>query len=1067
MRSKFKWIFTLLLAFTMQFSFAQEKTITGIVSDANGPIPGANVTIKGTKRAVSTGFDGKYTIKAKEGETIVYSFMGMKEISKEVGASNVINTILQDDSKVLTEVVVTAVGIKKKTDAITSTSQQIKTKELTQASNPNALQALAGKVSGLQVNNSSNGANPTSRIVLRGTRSLTGNSEALVVIDGAISNANTLQQLPPEIIESMNVIKGQQGAALYGEQGSNGVIVVTTKKGAKSSKLEVTLNSSIDFQNVSYLPKRQDKYGQGWVVDNYDFLFPGNDPRNGNTQFSPWENGGWGPSYSNSNWTGTTVPVGLPQADGTIITEKYESRGYDNIKDFYQTGTIFQTGLNINVGNEDGYAMFNMGNLRTDFIVENDKLKRNNFLFKAGKSFGKLKVDGIASYTNQTVQQTDSNLLDELLQTPTHIDITKFKNSGYARSWSAYILNPWEVINRKRFEDVTNNFNGNIRFEYKFNKHISASNTTNVQTNSIISTSHNDGFNEDYIVDYSPFTLSEANGPTEHYSAMGGAENFEKSDFFIKNNSSRNYYNDFLLNFDYDLTQNLNLKANLGNNIQDNFRSVSEQGGTQLKIPGWYNIKNVINPATITDLENAVYHVRRTSFFGNIDLGYKDYLFLNATARYEKSSVMPKWFIYPSAGVSFIPTKAINALKDKNTLNYLKLYANFSKVGNTTAVSSYDLTDVVKVGAGFPFNGQLSFIPRRGDVDPNIQPEFVITKEVGFSSAWLKDRITLDANYYITDTNQLITNATTSRASGLNTRLSNTGKLENKGFEIDLGLNPIRNENGFNWNIKAGFTKYKTIVKELAEGVDEVNMFSTASVGVFAVKGEEFPTIKATQFQRDVNGNIIVNSLGIPIPTSTLNKVGKANPDYIVNLSNTFSYKGISLTCVADLRAGHSVYSQTYNRMLQPGFTVDSAEFDREQPYLIPNTVINNSLPSTPNYVPNTTAVTPAQQANYYRALSTIGEYSLVDASAIKIREIALSYTLPKSMLKNTGITNFKFGVNARNPFVFFLDNGNGRKNLGYTDPEASNATNNAQGYSNVGQYPTTRTLGASLSVTF
>ena len=465
MRSKFKWIYALLIAFTMQFSFAQDKTVTGKVEDSSGSLPGVNVLVKGTNRRVTTDFDGKYSIKAKEGEVLVFSFVEMTDQSKTVGASNVVNVTMKS-ANLLNEVVVGALGIKKRVDATTTNNQVVRAKELTQASNPNIIQSLVGKVSGLQINTINSGVNSTARIVLRGSRSISGNNQALIVIDGAISSAELLQQLPPDIVESANVIKGAQGAALYGDQGVNGVIIVTTKKGTKGSKMTVDFNNSVDFETVAYLPQRQTLYGQGWTDPS--FSFAAGDPRNGNGRFVPWENGAWGPAFNNPLFANTTVPVGLPQADGTFKFTKWESRGSDNIKSFFSTGNILQNSATVNIGGEDSYLLFNVKRETRDFMIKGDELQRTSFLLKAGKKFGKFNIDGNINYIVQRTSQStafdlpanNNSMLDELLQAATNIPVEQFENAGTAHHWTVYALNPWEVNRKTRSERKSYNFNG-------------------------------------------------------------------------------------------------------------------------------------------------------------------------------------------------------------------------------------------------------------------------------------------------------------------------------------------------------------------------------------------------------------------------------------------------------------------------------------------------------------------------------------------------------------------------------------------------------------------------------
>ena len=1072
MRSKFKWIFTLLLAFTMQFSFAQEKTVTGVVSDKSGPAFGANVVVEGTKRGTQTDMDGKYTIKVNQGETLVFSYIGMESQSIKVGSQTKINVKLVEGGAIkLDDVMITgALGNRKKKDAMTSSAQVVSNKELMTASNPNAVQSLAGKVSGLQINTTNNGANPSTSITLRGQRTITGNNQALVVIDGAISSAAILQQLPPDIIMNMSVLKGVQGAALYGEQGSNGVIVVTTKKGSEK-KLTVNVNSSIDYQSVLFLPKRQTTYGQGWVSGSYDYSFNNpSDPRNGNTQWSPYENGAWGPAFNDPAWAGTMVPVGLPQADGTIFQSPWKSLGSDNIKKFYQTGSVVQNSVSLNAGSDDGYVSFNYTRTTNDFVVKDDGLKRNYFTLRAGKKAGKWKVDGVVAYTNQSNTYTDSTLLYDLLQTPTNVDVSMFSDSGTAHNWTVYARNPYQVIKQIRNTNDTNNFNGNLKLQYDFSKNIFLTNNANVQMNSNIYQYHNDGFNENPMLDYSSLLTSASGAQTGSYTDLGGAPQYEQSRYDIQTSLERKIYDDLVLNFNYKLTDNLGLTSFIGQNIQDTYLRYTEQGGNNLKVPGWYNMQNVLNPDSILSLSNGYTQTRKVATFANADLNYKEYLFFNATGRYEETSTVPgKKFMYYSGGSSFILTEAFKNLKGK-TLNYAKVYANYSKVGNTSAVAPFSLTDVSYGASGYPYNygGLVSYMPRRGFVDPNIRPEFVFSKEVGGQFNFLKDRIILDAAFYVNDTDHLITSATTSTTSGISSLQSNTGKLQNKGYEVGFNFTPVEmKDNGFRWNVRTGITQYKTIVKDLTEGTSEIALLSGSSVGIYAIKGEQFPSIKLSQFQTDASGHVIVGASGIPTVSSTLVKSGNATPQYIINFSNTFSYKGFSLNVVADYRANYSIYSQTYNAMLFAGYTPDSAEFDRSAGYLFPNSVVNTSLPSTPVYATNTTTITPSRLGTYYETLSRVGQYSLFDASAVKVREISLAYTLPSKMLKDTGITNVKFSVYARNPFIFFIYNGGkyGKKNEGYTDPEASTSST-IPGYSNVGQYPSTKSLGFSLNIT-
>ena len=505
MRSKFKWIYALLVALTMQFSFAQEKTISGIVSDATGSLPGANVVVKGTTRGTQTDVDGKYTISAKAGDVLVISYVGMADKTVSVGAASTYNVKLAAGEELET-VIVGAMGIAKKKNAITSSTQLVKSAEITQAANPNTLRSLAGKVSGLQINNQSNGVDGATRIVIRGPKSITNDAAALIIIDNIVANVAILNNLPAEIVESVNVIKGAQGAALYGEQGVNGVVIVTTKRGNKGGKMKITLNSSVDFESISFVPKKQSKYGQGWDGGKIDF-----------------ENGGWGAPMD-----GTIVNVGLPQADGSYIQAPY-SYVKDNIKQFYKDGTIFQNGFAAELGDENGYLLFSANNQKTDFIVQGDKLNRNTFLFKGGMKFGKLSIDGGFTYNNSATKQSDAaETLGQLLQSASSIPIGLFANSGGNEGWNVYYANPFWKRDNNRLTRTRDFYNTNIKLGYKFSDKFSMDYIGSIQSTSInqITTRNN--------LDNIPFVVSQQGNLSQ------------VSEFYQTNSFSRDYYGDII-----------------------------------------------------------------------------------------------------------------------------------------------------------------------------------------------------------------------------------------------------------------------------------------------------------------------------------------------------------------------------------------------------------------------------------------------------------------------------------------------------------------------------------------
>ncbi|MFV8355303.1 SusC/RagA family TonB-linked outer membrane protein [Flavobacterium sp. XS1P32] len=1031
MKLKFNGFLVLLLVLVAQITFAQERAVSGVVSDNAGlPLPGVSVLVKGTKSGTQTDFDGKFSIKATPSQVLVFSYLGMKTQEIAASSSNV-SVKLMDDSVQLEGVIVGALGIKRNKNALTSAMQVVASKELTQAANPNVVQSLVGKVSGLQINKSTNGVNATNRIVLRGTRSITGNNEALVVIDNSISSSATLQQLPPELIESINVIKGMQGGALYGEQGVNGVIIVTTVKGKQKGKITVNVNSAIDFETISFMPKTQNKYGQGWDGVHY-----------------PDENGSWGLPFD-----GVLRPTGLAQADGLELELPY-SFIKDNVKDFFQTGTTFQNGFSINAGSEDSYALLSANKVNTEFVVNGDRLERNSFLFKAGKKVGKFSIDGNLNYTYQKSAETSPDLLDDLIQTAGNIPLDLFKNSGNEGNYNIYFKNPYWTIDNNRNDARRTFINAIAALKYEINKNINVTYTGNLQLTNREAQSHINVYTE-------PAAL-----------AGVGANRNQPSEFFASQSSLRTYYGDLLVNFDYDLTEDLNLKVNTGVNTQDRYFRATSQGGQNLDIPGLYAINNVKSPANPSTLDNRLLKSNRAAVFTNVDLGYKDYLFLNLTGRNEWSSVLPKEnnnFFYPSAGVSFIPTVAFEGLKSE-TLTYLKVAANIVRVGNSSAIQPFALTEIGVFPTGFPYGQLGSYTINQRPTDKNIKPEFVTTKEVNVNIGLFNNRITLDGSAYISDTKDLITFANTSSTSGLAAFQSNIGDMTTKGLEIDLGLVPVKTED-FTWNLRASYATNKSVINSLKGGITEVNLFSdaTAGAGIFAQVGQEFPLIKGTTFVKDANGSVILNQFGLPTRTSSNSILGKATPDYILGLSNSFAYKGFTLTAVMDYRTGHQIISGTKADLTWPGRLEESAAFDREVGFIMPNSVIETT-PGSGVYTPNTTVFTAAGHGpngiiDYYDSLRRSGQHNVINATAFKVRELALSYSVPTTLISKIGLTSLRFGVNARNPFTVLA-----KSNKGYTDPEASDSTannGNGQGYSGTGQYPNTRTFGGSMNLTF
>lgn len=1014
MRKKLNQLTLLLFLLATQLFQAQEKNVSGKVIDPKGQaLVGASVVVKETGTGTQTDIDGSFTIKASPTQTLVISYLGSKTKEISAGSSN-LTIRLEDDSQVIEGIVVTALGIKRKPDEITGASHVVKSSELNQAKAPNAAIGLVGKVSGLQINTSNNGVNPNTRIQLRGFRSISNNNEALIVINGVISTAGAFTELNPEIIESINVMKGPSGAALYGSQGSNGVIIVTTKKGTKNAeKFRTTLNSSFTFEELAYTPEVQTRFGQGYQ---------------GAQDFT--ENTNWGPELD-----GTLQPTGLAQTLYPYIARK------DNIKDFFTTGYTALNSIAISSGDENGYMNFSAGNQKTEGIVPGDVFKKNNFNLSAGKTAGKLSVNGNMRYTASNVNTAggiDGSIYNSLLQVPVNVPVGEFSHGDNAAHWTYWELSPYWRLKNERRQTKSQTFEGVGELNYKFNNNISATYRGSFRSVSANSTRFFNGYSHPVVYWGSP-----VNTPSSYY---------------VSNENSRRLYSDLMLNFDYQLTEDITFKANLGNNIQ-NFESnfVSMQG-ENLIVPGVYNISNITGNATPEDAKSKR---RGFAYFLNTDFGYKDFLFLNITGRKEWTSVLDpenNAFPYGSAGISFIPTKAFENFGG-GFIDYMKLSASIVKVGNAD-IDPYDINDRFGVagGAGFPYANINSFVQNLSIADKNLKPESTVSKEVNLNVEFLKRRITFDASYYTSRNYDQIIAIQPSYASGANEAIVNVGETKSTGLELDLGLTPIKTKN-FSWDFKVTYSAPKTTVTKVSDNSKEVPVGQfVGTVGIKAIEGEQFPMIVGTGYQTDAQGNVIIDaSTGDPLKQSNKN-LGKTTPDYILGLISNVKFKNIKLSAVFDYRTGHVFYAGTKDDLIQNGSDVATAENGR-QPFIFPNSVIETS----PGVFTQNTTVTTSGDQNYYTGIyREIDENFVLDATAFKCREIALTYDFSKKALGKTFIDALSIGFNVRNAFMILP-----KQNRNYSDPEFSFTTGNNVGLSTSAQGPSTRTYGFNVNISF
>jgi len=1014
MKTKFNGILTLLLAFVVQLTFAQEKTISGtVVDETNMPLPGATVVIKGTTTGASTDFDGKYTITANTGDVLTFSYVGYSEQDATVATSNTIDIALALDNS-LEEVVITALGVKRKSDAVTSSNQVVKAETLTQANNPDVVQGLAGKVSGLQINTTNTGLTPSTDIILRGTSSISGNNNALIVIDNVISTASTLSEIDPNNIASMNVMKGASGAALYGSRGGNGVVIVTTKKGTdNNTKFTVDIKSSMTFEEIAYTPQRQDRFGQGWEGD-LDWT----------------DQGAWGPEFDGSNQT-----VGIPYPGAT----DWRFHNYNHIEDhldpFFDTGITYQNSVSLAAGDKDGYINFSANKQKIEGIIPGNEYRKDFFNLNASKTAGRWTVGTVIRYMTDETDRTANGTYASLSQTPTNVNITDFSSGAFRDHWTLYATSPYWNLKNRRAVTNANRVEAQADLKYDFNEHINVvlrSSVNSLESNSL---SYNNGFIDTVQ------TL--------------GTDRSETSRFDKSKSTFRQLYTDLLFNFDYNLTDDIHFTSLVGANLSETKTDLVGLGGENITIPGLYSIGNIDGePDNKTQDESLQ---RGASAYIAPSFDYKDYLFLNLTGRYEETSVLSKenrGFFYYGGGLSFVPTKAFPSIKGK-AIQKLKLSASYTLTGNAS-VSPYSINYRAGQAAGFPFTGN-SFVASSAAADADLVNEDVYTAEFNLNADLLRinntSRVTLDFAYYNQTNENQILNTTVSSASGLTNAIINVGETETTGLEFDLGLVPVKTDN-FKWDLNVGYATSETMVNKVTDQSDEVLLRNSGTAGIYAIKGQEFPLIKGSAYTRDDQGRVVLDSNGNPIIDSELKVLGKVTPDYSINFATGVTYKNFRLNAVMDYRTGHSFYSGIASNLTQIGGTIESAQNGREA-FLFPNSTIEGSG------VANTTVLTggnsPAQFQSYIQDnYGAIDENFVLDATAVKLRELSITYDLPTKMLKNTFLTKLRVGASGRNLYTWLP-----RENREYNDPEIGT------GLSGYGQTPPTRAYTMSLNLIF
>ncbi|QYA25384.1 SusC/RagA family TonB-linked outer membrane protein [Gramella sp. MT6] len=1086
MKTKFSSILTLLLAFVVQMTFAQERTITGTVTDSDGlPLPGVNIVVKGTSNGAQTDFDGNYSITAQQGDVLVFSFVGLKTAEYAVSNNDNIDVVMEADSAQLEEVVVTALGIKREKKSLGYATQEVAGEAVSDNPSQNFVNALSGKVAGLNIKQSGTMGGSTN-VVIRGNSSLTGNNQALFVIDGTpVSNLNTndsdqltgrggydygnaASDINPNDIASINVLKGAAATALYGARAANGAIIIETKKGSKSKGIGVSVQSSITVSNpdMKTLPEYQKQYGAGYGAyyeseDGYFNLYDIDGDGNLDEATPFTEDASFGAAFDPNRMIYQWNSI-YPQLD-TYQQATPWTAGENDPNTIWETGYTSINSVALDGGTDKSTFRISGTHLNQQGNLPNSLIKRNTLKFSGSHEF----TDKFSAQANITYTKTDGkgrygtgysslNVMQQFRQWfQTNVDFQEQRRAYFATgeniTWNPnspsdlspiYSDNPYFTFYENFQTDTRNRYFGNVNLNYEFN---------------------------DVFSLLGRFTFDTFDELQEERINVGSSDVAKYSRF---NNRAAEYNYDLILNFNKDVTEDLNVDGNLGFNLRRNEQnSIYAQTNGGLNAPGFYALSNSaspINPPTEYEMVRML-----DGIYARAGVGYLNTYYLEGTIRRDRSSTLPiednnNVFYYPSISSSVILSNII----DGDWLSFAKLRANYAEVGNDT--DPYNVFNTYTIFA--PFGGAGVASNNSSLNNPALKPERMKSYEFGLEANFFDRRVGFDVSYYNSQTEDQITPVPVSTATGFTSKLLNAGTIENKGIEVSLNLNPIRTED-FNWNINVNWAKNENTVLELTDGIDNLQLASVqGGISINAAPGQPYGAIRGTDYVYDDQGNRLITSAGYYQRTPNANYIiGNIQPDWTGGVQNTFAYKNLSLGFLIDVQKGGDLFSLDQWYGTATGI-YQSSVGTNELGNPIRNTIENgggvildgvqgdvtfnpDGTYEVTNTSPNTTRARTDYFGNPYGYARNANKGHVYDAGYVKLREANITYNFGDKFIDATPFTRASISLIGRN--LWIID-----KNIPYSDPEAGLSSGNIQGYQS-GAYPTMREIGASLKFNF
>jgi TonB-linked SusC/RagA family outer membrane protein len=1081
-------------------AFSQTQTITGKVTDQAGQdVPFATIRVKGTKVGTSADAQGYYSIKASSSQTLIITGTGITSKEVPVGNETTLNVVVQHQTTSLSEVVVTSLGIQRQSKELGYSTSKVNTSELTQAKVVNVATGLAGKVSGLSINLVNNGVKPDVRITLRGNRSILGNNEPLLVFDGIQLPVTYLSLFNPEDVMNVTILKGASASALYGSAASNGVMIVTTRKG--KPKPQVTFSSTVNFESIAYLPKFQSTFGPYGGEGNQNPFsanpYAGTVPVGDNPYivYVPYENQNYGPRYN-----GQKVPIGppirvyAPDGNYTIQQDSLPYSSVSNAKSsFFNTGIQTQNGLTYAVGDDKSNFYISFQDVLSHGIIPNDQSRRDNFHINGTHTTGAFTAQYSLNYTVSSLNQTAEDqtpfrwgtlpvyvgsfgqntgggyfqnrpLYWNIINQPANIDFKTYRNwqtdpfaspNGY---FNAYYGNAWWQIDQSRFKESQSDLLGTLSLDLKPTSWLDLNYRVSIARDDYSNQYTQGGFT------FAPWAIADTLGSGNIPSSVkafspssGNAASFNQtlnSEFLIEGTKT---FGDF------------NGKLILGGQVIANNASIMSMSASALVIPDFYNISNRLGTPSVGQ---QIYQQRVMGAFGDLTIGYKNFLFLHGSLRNDWNSLLStdnRSYLYPAVDAAFVFTDGISSLQNSKFLSFGKIRAAWAKTAQVS-ILPYSLQSTFDPGNGFPFGGIAGYTVDGQFANPNIKPEISEDMEVGLDLGFLNNRINLSVAVYNTNTNNQTIPITISSTTGYTSAFVNSGEMQNQGVEVDLRFTPLlRTESGFRWDVGANFAYNKNTVKSLGYGLNQVtivNPFATenqiANATVAAV-GKAYGQLQTTDWNRSPSGQIIVDpTTGNPTLNPTPQLFGTTVPPTKIGVTTSLSYKGFTLNAVADGRFGAVLFNGIGPALDFTGVSGYSAASGR-QPFIMPNSVISDG---NGKYTANTnvTSQKPNLGANNFWASTwNQGGVNYVNSADFwKLRELSLTYNFPAKMLAPLKYINgATLGFVARNLITFRAPD-----NI-WADPEFANTNGNATGNTDVNQLPPTKFLGFNITLTF